>query len=219
MEGGNFHLFWDNFAKCFALLLGVPVLIQKSPLAGGFLIPLFRVPHDLDDKDNCDFLLLHSDACFSVLVKYDFWVYTWAGAMERILDHCVFLSSAPTTPADMMALASLQESTQPLSPSTATSPHGLCRESNTRVRNSLFSRVPMGSPFLLMRTQALSSKRTTLPSGRCSFLAVRTTTACRMSPRRTLLAALTDTLPPPDSGPKLRCFCTTTMMRSPGRVD
>jgi hypothetical protein len=45
---------------------------------------------------------------------------------------------------------------------------------------------PMGSPALLMRTQALSSNLTTLPSGRCHFFAVRTTTACRTSPRRTL---------------------------------
>ena len=80
----------------------------------------------------------------------------------------------------------------------------------------LESRLPIGSPLLLINTQALSSNFTTLPSGREYFLAVRTITACRMSPRRTLLAALTETLPPgPDSGPKLRCFCTTTMMRSP----
>ena len=79
-----------------------------------------------------------------------------------------------------------------------------------------FSLEPMGSPPLLMRTQALSSNLTTLPSGLWYFFAVRTTTACLISPRRTLLAALMDTLPPgPDSGPKLRCFCTTTMMRSP----
>ena len=32
------------------------------------------------------------------------------------------------------------------------------------------------------------------------------------------MAALTETEPPgPDSGPKLRCFCTTTIMRSPMR--
>jgi hypothetical protein len=81
----------------------------------------------------------------------------------------------------------------------------------------LESRLPIGSPLLLIKTQALSSNFTTLPSGREYFFAVRTITACRMSPRRTLLAALTETLPPgPDSGPKLRCFCTTTMMRSPG---
>jgi hypothetical protein len=47
---------------------------------------------------------------------------------------------------------------------------------------------------------------------------VRTTTAWRTSPLRTLLAALTDTLLPV-SGPKLRCFLTTTTMRSPGYVN
>jgi len=36
---------------------------------------------------------------------------------------------------------------------------------------------PMGSPALLTKTQALSSNLTTLPSGRCHFFAVRTTTA------------------------------------------
>jgi hypothetical protein len=78
------------------------------------------------------------------------------------------------------------------------------------------NRLPIGSPPLLIKTQALSSNLTTLPSGREYFFAVRTITACRMSPRRTLLAALTETLPPgPDSGPKFRCFCTTTTMRSP----
>lgn len=87
-------------------------------------------------------------------------------------------------------------------------------------RNSLpttpFSRLPIGSPPLLISTHALSSNFTTLPSGRWYFLTVRTTTACRMSPRRTLLAAETETLPPePDSGPKLRCFWTTTIMQSP----
>ena len=80
----------------------------------------------------------------------------------------------------------------------------------------LDKRLPIGSPLLLISTQALSSNLTTLPSGREYFFAVRTMTACRMSPRRTLLAAETETLPPgPDSGPKLRCFWTTTMMRSP----
>lgn len=81
-----------------------------------------------------------------------------------------------------------------------------------------FNRLPIGSPPLLISTQALSSKLTTLPSARWYFFFVRTTTACLMSPLRTLLAAETETEPPdPDSGPKLRCFWTTTMMRSPGR--
>jgi hypothetical protein len=73
---------------------------------------------------------------------------------------------------------------------------------------------PMGSPALFISTQALSSNLTTLPSGRCHFFAVRTTTACRTSPRRTLFAALIETLLPV-SGPKFLCFLTTTTMRSP----
>lgn len=77
---------------------------------------------------------------------------------------------------------------------------------------------PMGSPALLMSTHALSSNFTTLPSGRCHFFAVRTTTAWRTSPRRTLFAALMDTLLPV-SGPKFRCFFTTTTMRSPGLIN
>jgi hypothetical protein len=65
-----------------------------------------------------------------------------------------------------------------------------------------FNLVPIGSPALLIKTQALSSNLTTLPSGRCSFFTVRTTTACLMSPLRTLFAAEIDTPPPgPDSGP------------------
>lgn len=80
-----------------------------------------------------------------------------------------------------------------------------------------FNLVPIGSPDLLIKTQALSSNFTTLPSGLCNFFLVRTTTACLISPRRTLFAADVDTLPlpGPDSGPKLRCFWTTTIMRSP----
>ena len=87
-----------------------------------------------------------------------------------------------------------------------------------RMGHEPFNLVPIGSPVLLIRTQALSSNFTTLPSGLCSFFFVRTTTACLISPRRTLLAADVDTLPlpGPDSGPKLRCFWTTTIMRSPG---
>ena len=52
---------------------------------------------------------------------------------------------------------------------------------------------PIGSPPLLMRTQALSAKLTMLPSLRWYPLRVRTTTACRTSPLLTLLAALTET--------------------------
>lgn len=48
--------------------------------------------------------------------------------------------------------------------------------------------VPNGSFLLFNKTQALSSKRTTRPSGRCSSFFVRTTTACRTSPRRILVA-------------------------------
>lgn len=108
-------------------------------------------------------------------------LYRCIGAKLRILLHCLFRSSFPTTP---------------------------------------FNRVPIGSPPLFMSTHALSSKLTTLPSARWYFFLVRTTTACLMSPLRTLFAADTDTEPPgPDSGPKFRCFCTTTMMRSPVGKD
>lgn len=78
------------------------------------------------------------------------------------------------------------------------------------------SLLPIGSPDLLINTHALSSNFTTLPSGRWYFLAVRTTTACRMSPLRTLLAAEMETaVLDADSGPNERCFWTTQMMRSP----
>ena len=91
--------------------------------------------------------------------------------------------------------------------------HFLSRNSDATIP---FNLEPMGSPALFINTHALSSNLTTLPSGRWYFFAVRTTTACRISPRRTLCAALIETLPPgPDSGPKLRCFWTTTTMRSP----
>jgi hypothetical protein len=93
--------------------------------------------------------------------------------------------------------------------------HSLCFSSAATTPLTL---DPIGSPALLIRTQALSSNLTTLPSGRCHFFAVRTTTACRTSPRRTLFAALMDTLLPV-SGPKFRCFLTTTTMRSPARVN
>lgn len=119
------------------------------------------------------------------------------GANERIFDHFLSRSSLPTRPVSSSILATA------------------CPE--RRASYVPFSLVPMGSPPLLIRTQALSSNLTTLPSGLWHFLTVRTTTACLMSPRRTLLAALTETPPPPDSGPKFLCFCTTTMMRSPGR--
>lgn len=73
-------------------------------------------------------------------------------------------------------------------------------------------RVPMGSPALFTSTQALSPNLTTLPSGRWDSLRTRTTTACRISPRRTLFASAVVVL---DSDPAARCFCTTTTIRSP----
>ena len=73
-------------------------------------------------------------------------------------------------------------------------------------------RLPIGSPALLMRTQALSSNFIELPSRRITLYLVRTTTACRMSPLLTLLAAEVEDIPSADAP---RCFCTTTTMRSP----
>lgn len=67
-----------------------------------------------------------------------------------------------------------------------------------------------------MRTQALSSNLTTVPSFRWYCFFVLTTTACLMSPRLTLFPALTVTEEP--SGPKFLCFCTTTTIRSPVRL-
>ena len=46
-------------------------------------------------------------------------------------------------------------------------------------------RVPTGSPILLIKTHALSSNRITLPSFLPTLYFVRTTTACRISPRLT----------------------------------
>jgi len=76
--------------------------------------------------------------------------------------------------------------------------------------------VPIGSPDLFIKTHALSSNRTALPSFRPTSFLARTITACRISPRLTLFAA--DTIVPVRpvcSEPKDRCFCTTTTMRSP----
>ena len=70
--------------------------------------------------------------------------------------------------------------------------------------------VPIGSPVLLMRAQALSSNRTTLPSFLWYFFAVRTTTACLISPLLTLVAP-TAALAGPVSAPT-RALFTTTMM-------
>ena len=83
--------------------------------------------------------------------------------------------------------------------------------------NSPFNRVPIGSPPLLINTHALSSNRTTLPSGRWYFFFVRTTTACRISPLRTLV--VTAWAPPPPAArsaePRERCFWTTMTILSP----
>jgi hypothetical protein len=78
----------------------------------------------------------------------------------------------------------------------------------------LVSLVPIGSPVLLMRTHALSSNLINPPSLRCISFFALTTTACLMSPLRTLfvMPKLDD---PGDSVPKDLCFCTTTMIRSP----
>lgn len=89
--------------------------------------------------------------------------------------------------------------------------------SRSSAPTTLVNLVPMGSPVLLMSTHALSSNLINPPSLRCiSFLAL-TTTACRRSPLRTLfiIPKLDD---PGDSAPKDRCFCTTTMIRSPIRA-
>ena len=75
-------------------------------------------------------------------------------------------------------------------------------------------REPTGSPDLLRRTQALSSKRTTEPSRRWTGYLVRTTTAWRMSPRLTLLAEERPAIPE-EAAP--RCSWTTTTILSPIR--
>jgi hypothetical protein len=118
--------------------------------------------------------------------------YKCIGANDNIFDHFIFLNSVPTIP------------------STA-----LDRFSTDLTSNSPFNLVPIGSPALLIRTQALSSNFTTLPSGLCSFFAVLTTTACLISPLLTLFAADVATLEPGPDSEKFRCFCTTQMMRSP----
>src|SRR4030081_3620557 len=73
----------------------------------------------------------------------------------------------------------------------AADPHALL----SSVEDQPFNLVPIGSPVLLIKTHALSSNLTTLPSGLCSFFFVRTTTACLISPRRTWFASDVDTLP------------------------
>ena len=128
--------------------------------------------------------------------------YRCIGASDRIFDHCLSRSSAPTIP-DVTHI-----SFRPYI--------GCARKVERSDSNTPFNLVPIGSPALFIKTHALSSNFTTLPSGLCSFFAVRTTTACRRSPLRTLFAADVETVPPgPVSGPKERCFWTTMMMRSP----
>lgn len=72
-------------------------------------------------------------------------------------------------------------------------------------------RLPIGSPALLTNTHALSSKRIELPSRRPTWYLVRTTTACRISPRLTLLPV--EAAMPSAEAP--RCSWTTTTIRSP----
>lgn len=121
--------------------------------------------------------------------------YTCIGAKDRIFDHFLSRNSDPTIP----------------------------RKRQDNHRRNLFGEggildnlVPIGSPFLLMSTHALSSNLIRLPSFLCTSFFARTTTACRMSPRRTLFA-MPKLEPPGFSGPKDLCFCTTTMIRSPAQ--
>lgn len=120
------------------------------------------------------------------------------GAKDKILDQFIFFNSFPTMPIKQMSTPYIVE--------------------NPRYIHSPFNLVPMGSPALLINTQALSSNFTTLPSGLCSSFFVLTITACLISPLLTLFAADVPTGPWPPSPPKLRCFWTTTTMRSPGEL-
>lgn len=69
-----------------------------------------------------------------------------------------------------------------------------------------------------MRAQALSSKRTTIPSFRCTFFLVLTMMACLISPLLTLLAAAAPPVPVRLS-PSERVFWTTTIILSPRLVQ
>ena len=119
--------------------------------------------------------------------------YTCSGASDNILDHCRSRSSAPTTPGIPKSAWKYPQRNVTL----------------------LVNLVPIGSPVLLMSTQALSSNLIRLPSFLCTSFFALTTTACLMSPLRTLLVMLNPDEPGPDSAPNDRCFCTTTMIRSP----
>lgn len=73
--------------------------------------------------------------------------------------------------------------------------------------------VPIGSPALLINTQALSANFMVEPSGLWYFFFVRTTTACRISPLLTFCAVSISVEEEPE-----RCFCTTMTIRSPIRA-
>lgn len=99
-----------------------------------------------------------------------------------------------------------QSSTLPLSLKSETShtlgasatifPHPFNRRA---LLTTLPTREPSISLLLLISTAALSSNRTTRPSGRISVFLVLTTTARRTSPRFTLSAAAVDVFAEPDS--------------------
>lgn len=159
---------------------------------------LFHTPSPILAQEGFDLMSLDRTRSRAVYVAFlrvrsvTFIAYMCIGASERILDHFLSRSSAPTIPIDVR----------------------YCQKRCAHADDVLDNRVPMGSPFLLMRTQALSSNRIRPPSFLCcSFLAL-TTTACRISPRRTLFAML-KLDPPGFSGPKDLCFCTTTIILSP----
>jgi hypothetical protein len=134
-----------------------------------------------------------SSMCFLEPNCFIFSFYTCNGASDNIFDHCRSRSSAPTTPVIPSQLRSGFSGRVIL----------------------LVNLVPIGSPVLLMSTQALSSNRIRLPSFLCTSFFALTTTACLMSPLRTLLVIPNPDEPGPDSAPNDLCFCTTTMMRSP----
>ena len=94
-----------------------------------------------------------------------------------------------------------------------------CPFSLNSVPTTPFILVPSGSPFFPINAQALLSNLITLPSFLCTFFFVRTTIACLMSPRFTLLAAAIEVLPPGPASPNVLAFWTTTIMRSPKGPD
>lgn len=71
---------------------------------------------------------------------------------------------------------------------------------------------PAGSFLLFNKMQALSSNRTTVPSGRVTPFLVLTTRALRTSPLRTFVAAAAPTAVPVAIG---LAFWTTTVISSP----